>query len=236
MAGKTTAEAIGWFNAQFGEAIDEAVQGTPFDRDLIAAIGFQETGYLWRKLIDTLDADEILKLCVGDTLDAPNRDAFPRTKADLISYDRGQEMFDTARAALEAISAYDESYGKVARNNPNKFCHGYGVFQYDIQFFEEDAEFFLQKKWYSFEACVAKLVNELKEALRRIGWSSKTTLSDEEKVYVAIAYNAGHVDPARGFKQGYQSDDGRYYGENIADFLKTAKATPPAASSSPEPV
>jgi hypothetical protein len=235
MANKTTAEAIGWFKNNFGQEIDEAVQGTPFDSDLIAGIGFQETGYLWRRLIDTLPPEEILKLCVGDTLDAPNRDAFPRTKADLINHDRGEEMFDIARAALQAIGAHDESYGKVARNHPDKFCHGYGVFQYDIQFFKDDPEFFLQKKWYNFKACVTKLVNELKEALTRMGWSNKTSLSDDDKVYLAIAYNAGHVDPSGGFNQGYKSDDGRYYGENIAAFLAVAKATPGAPPSSATP-
>jgi hypothetical protein len=233
MSNKTTEEAIRWFKTTFSGQIESAAQGTPFGPGLFAAIAFQETGYLWRKLIDTLPPDEILKLCVGDTFDAPNRDAFPRTKAELVSANRGPEMFAIARAALEAIGAHDESYGRVARNNPNKFCHGFGVFQYDIQFFKDDPEFFLQRKWHDFKACVAKLVSELKEALKRQGWATKTSLTDDEKVYVAIAYNAGHANPAHGFKQGYQSDDGKYYGENISEFLQIAKQSPAPPSGSP---
>ena len=243
----TTKDAIEWFKRTFGQEIESVISGTPFGLDLIVAIAFQETGYLWRKLIGTLEPGEILKLCVGDTFDAPNRDAFPRTKAELTNFTRGEEMFRIAREALESIARYDDTYARVARNYPNKFCHGFGIFQYDIQFFKKDPEFFLQKKWYDFKTCITKFVLELKEAMQRQGWASKTTLNDTEKVYVAIAYNAGRADLSRGFKQGNESD-GKFYGENIAEFLRISKsgsvqeaggttATPaaPSAPSSPTP-
>ena len=56
---------------------------------------------------------------------------------------------------------------------------------------------------------------------RSLSWGNKTVLSDTEKVYVAIAYNCGHADPSRGFKQGFESD-GRYYGENIFEYMRLA--------------
>jgi hypothetical protein len=59
-------------------------------------------------------------------------------------------------------------------------------------------------------------------ASRSLYWSNKTALSDTEKVYVAIAYNCGHADPRSGFQQGFRSD-GRYYGENIFEYLRLAQ-------------
>lgn len=38
-------------------------------------------------------------------------------------------------------------------------------------------------------------------------------------VYVAIAYNRGTVDFARGFKQGYRDESGKYYGEHVWGYL-----------------
>jgi hypothetical protein len=46
-------------------------------------------------------------------------------------------------------------------------------------------------------------------------------------VFTAIAYNAGRVNTEGSFKQGFKSDDGRYYGENIWRYLQLAKILPP---------
>ena len=40
---------------------------------------------------------------------------------------------------------------------------------------------------------------------------------------VAIAYNAGVFRPKKGLKQGHQSPDGRFYGENIFDYLRLSQ-------------
>jgi hypothetical protein len=47
--------------------------------------------------------------------------------------------------------------------------------------------YFLEKAWYDFDKCLALCVKELKAALRRAYGADKSTLSDEEMVYVAIA-------------------------------------------------
>jgi hypothetical protein len=130
-------------------------------------------------------------------------------------------MFRIARQALVDMAQYSAGYQGPARN-PNKFCHGFGIFQYDIQFFKEDPTFFLQRKWCDFGACTGILIAELREAMGRLRWSNRTSLSDTEKVYVAIAYNCGRADLSRGFKQGFPSD-GRYYGENIFEYLRLAQ-------------
>jgi len=226
-----TKEAIEWFKKTFNKHLQAAVRGTPFSVDMLAAIAQQETGYIWGPLVDKkLNRGKILALCVGDTLDADKgRKAFPKTKSDLLAAPRGPEMFAIARQALVEMAKYDPGYARAVRN-PDKFCHGFGIFQYDLQYFQEDPGFFLQKKWKDFAVCAAKCVQELKDALKSLGWAGKMALSDPEKVYVAIAYNKGsRVDTEGGFKQGYKSDEGKYYGENIEEYLALAQTVSPRA-------
>ncbi|PYK09782.1 MAG: hypothetical protein DME61_05390 [Verrucomicrobia bacterium] len=218
-----TGDAIGWFKTKFGTELEKAVAGTPFSVDMLTAIAYQETGYIWSVLVDKqLSLQKILQLCVGDTIDAPSRSEFPKSKAQLVAAPRGEEMFRIARQALVDMAQYIPGYSAMVRN-ADKFCHGYGIFQYDLQFFKDDPAFFLEKKWCDLAACVAKFIVELREAMRRQGWPAKSALTDPEKVYVAIAYNQGSADLKRGFKQGHKSDDGRYYGENVCEYLGIAQ-------------
>lgn len=221
-----TADAIAWFKRQFGERVAAVVEGTPFSVDLVAAIAQQETGYIWSGLVRRgLAEGEVLRLCVGDTLDEDRgRSSFPRNKRELLRAPRGAEMFAIARQALLDMARFVNGY-QAATINPNKFCHGFGIFQYDLQFFETNPDYFLEKRWGDFDACLRQFLAELKEAKRRQGWGSKTALTDDERIYVAIAYNKGRADCARGFRQGHRCD-GRYYGENIFEFLRLARSIP----------
>ncbi len=219
----TTRDAIAWFKTTFGRRAAAAVASTPFSVDLVAAIATQETCYIWSPLVAKgLGEADVLRLCVGDTLDADKgRCAFPRTKSDLLSAPRGPEMFAIAREALLDLARVVPGYGFALRN-PGKFCHGFGIFQYDLQFFRENPEWFLGKCWQRFEPCLDLLLLELKQALARQGWSDRRTLTDSEQVFVAIAYNKGSCSPSRGFKQGHESD-GRFYGENIHEYLRISQ-------------
>lgn len=78
-------EAVKWFKNQFKTQIETGTQSTPFSLDLLTAIAMQETYYVWGDLYKTLQVNEVLKLCVGDTLDAPKRNAFPKNKVALPS-------------------------------------------------------------------------------------------------------------------------------------------------------
>ena len=49
----TAKEAIQWFKTTFATDIATVVAGTPFGVDLIAAIAYQETGYIWSVLLKT---------------------------------------------------------------------------------------------------------------------------------------------------------------------------------------
>ncbi len=187
------------------------------------AIALQETGYLWRNIYKRETVARTLELCVGDTLSGSDgRTAFPKDKSALLAKPKGDEMFHTAREALEAIAEYNNDFKRASRN-PERFCHGFGIFQYDLQFFLENPDFFLDKKWYDFDECLALCIDELKSKLIRTYGRDKTSLTDKEMVYVAIAYNRGSVDLSRDFKQGY-FDGVKYYGEYIWDYLQLAKS------------
>ena len=215
---------MSWFKEQFKTKVQAGVQNTPFNVDLVTAIATQETRYIWGRLYTTLSLDEVLKLCTSDIIDAPGRDEFPKNKADLLTAPKGAEMFTIGREALKSMAAYLPEFHKYATDNfPNKFCRGYGIFQYDLQFYKDNPNFFLEKRWYDFDECLRLFVQELKDALKRAYPSGKSTLNDEEMVYVAIAYNRGSVNFSKKFKQGHQDDSGKYYGENIWEYLQRSK-------------
>ena len=218
-----------WFKTNFQDKINAAIAGTPFTLDLMTALACQETGEIWPILRQKdLTVDRILELCVGDTLDAPNRSAFPKNKAALVGANQGQEMFAIARQALVDMAEFINSY-KGAASNQNKFCHGYGIFQYDLQFFLQDPDYFLQKKYATFDNSLGKALEELESARKKIGLGNNDSLSDLELCHIAIAYNTGHFNPARGLKQGFAPKDshgnviGPFYGEQILDFIQKSK-------------
>ena len=226
-----------WFKSQFQPQIEAAIAGTPFSVDMITAVACQETGGIWPRLRrQGLPTPRILELCVGDTIDASptggGRRAFPQNKAELLKAPQGDRMFAIARQGLIDMAAYIPDYrGAAAR--PDKFCHGFGIFQLDLQFFKTDPDYFLSRRYADFDAALARCVGELKAALRRIGWQGRTSLGDAEMAGVAIAYNTGRYNPAKGLKQGY-FDGAKYYGENFFDFLQLAKSARfPAAAVTP---
>jgi len=228
-----------WFKQQFHDKISAALEGTPYSLDLMTALACQETGEVWPILRKAnLTVDRILELCVGDTLDSTGgRRAFPRNKAELVAAPNGQKMFDIARQGLVDMAQFITSY-KGAASNPNKFCHGFGIFQYDLQFFKnEDPDYFLEKRYASFDACLQKALGELQNANRKIGFQNKPNLTDLEMAFVAIAYNTGGFTPSRGLKQGFKPKGGKYYGEQIFDFIQESKtvAVDDAAPAPPSP-
>jgi hypothetical protein len=235
------ADDILWFKREFRKEIEKAVEGTPFDLDMLAALACQETGEIWPLLRKKgLSRQEVLTLCVGDTIDAKGdggRRAFPRNKSALLAVTDGARMFDIARKALVDMSKHVAAYRTVA-TNPNKFCHGFGIFQLDLQFFLSDPGYFLERRYEEFSQCLAKCLGELQDALERIGWSDRARLTDLEMACVAIAYNTGRYRPSLGLKQGHFNGT-QYYGEAFFDYLRLARtvAVPgaPAVITPPQP-
>lgn len=229
---------IEWFKTNFAAKIKQKTDGTVFDVDMITAIACQETGSLWGPMRKkpSLTPTQIAALCCGDTLDADRgRKAFPRTKADLLAVPNGKEMFDIARAALLEMSKHVPGY-EFAKTKPAKFCHGFGVFQYDLQFFLTKPTYFLEKKYESFDDSLDRALGELKTGLKTRGLQNKTSISDFDFCTVAICYNTGGYNPSKGLRQGHQ-DNGKFYGEFIRDFLALARTvkTPGAPATVPAP-
>ncbi len=220
------AQDVLWFKTEFQPKIEAQLAGTPFSVDMVTAFACQETGAIWPALRKKgLPTARILELCVGDTIDASptggGRRAFPKNKAELLAAPGGDRMFQVARQGLVDMAEQIPDYrGAAAR--PDKFCHGFGIFQLDLQFFKSEPDYFLERRYADFDVALARCVGELKSALQRLGWQAKTSLADAEMAAVAIAYNTGRYDPARGLKQGY-FDGTKYYGENYFDFLQLAK-------------
>lgn len=213
---------IRWFKTQFAAQVAVALTGTPFSIDFITALACQETGLVWSVLRrrPELSTAEILALCVGDTV-ARGRRAFPQSKAALLAHPGGAALFALARAALVALASYLPAYQKVAQQ-PAKFCHGFGIFQRDLQHFALDPGYFLEHRYADFDLALASALAVLQAALRRLGWQRKTRLSDDEQAAVAIVYNSGRYVPRLGLRQGW-FDGQHYYGELIFDFLRRAR-------------
>jgi hypothetical protein len=234
-------EDMRWFKLHFRSRIEDAVRGLPFTVDLLTALACQETGEVWPILRkQQLSVQRILELCVGDTLDAAQgRRAFPRTKTELISVPNGQRMFDIARQALVDMATFVRSYQGAAAK-PNKFCHGFGIFQFDLQFFKTEPDYFLQKRYADFDQCLQKCLGELQHARQGIGLGGKTSLTDFEQASVAIAYNIGarNFKPGRGLQQGFRPEGGKFYGEQVFDFIRlsrTVSVDGPPVLTAPEP-
>lgn len=217
---------IRWFKQQFSSTIEASTGATPFDLDMLVAIACQETGHVWSTLRrKALPVPDILSLCVGDTLDEDKgRRAFPKTKAELTAVSNGQEMFDIAHKALVDMAVHIAGFKQVA-TRPDKFCHGFGVFQRDLQFFKQDPDYFLSKNYEKFEKTLAHCLQELDRGLRKIGFGAKESLSDFEFACVAIAYNTGGFKPAKGLRQGHFNGE-RFYGEEVFSFVQLSRTVP----------
>lgn len=221
-------DAMIWMNNTFGTDIDTALAGTPITKKLVIAIGIQETFYIWAKMYKTATPHDVLAVCVGDTIDYPTRSsAWPKNRAELEAHPKGKAMFKVARAALERIAKINSGYVKPAKN-PDKFCHGFGMFQYDIQFFPNDTAYFLDGTWATWEGTLERGVSELKSKLSELYGAGKTSLTHDEQVYLGIAYNRGAKRtkkdmPTKKFKQGYKDSSGIFYGEYIDANLTAMK-------------
>ena len=233
------ANDIGWLKDQFQPEIESAIAGSPLTVDFLVALACQETGEVWPLLRRAgLPASEILALCVGDTLDSDKgRGAFPRTKDELVAAPQGAAMFAIARQALIDMSAHVKAYQPAAAR-PNKFCHGFGMFQRDLQFFKTDPAYFLDKDYAKFSSTLGQAILELKGAIVRLGFGTRSSLTDLELCAVGIAYNTGGYKPAKGLRQGY-FDGSKYYGETLFDYVRLAHTVPgpgaPASLATPSP-
>ncbi|MFJ4394847.1 hypothetical protein [Pseudomonas sp. NPDC089396] len=215
------ANDVQWFKSHFQNRLQPALAGTPLTVDFLTAIACQETGEIWQNLRHDLPEAEVLRLCVGDTLDADKgRKAFPKDKAALLAAPGGEKMFELAHRSLVEMAQHIRAYEPVARRQ-NKFCHGFGIFQRDLQFFKDDPDYFLDQRYAQFDGALDQCLSELKRGLKTLGLSKAQSLSDQQLASVGIAYNTGGFNPKKGLRQGF-FDGKRFYGENLLDFIQLA--------------
>jgi hypothetical protein len=186
----------------FGGSIRTVSDGTPFDPALICSIACQETAYFWFPLINKAAPDELIARCVLDASgDFPgtSRSAFPRnTAAFYAKYDRAfGDMLVSEANATRAIRGM----------GPKEWIYkGYGIFQYDLQFVENDEGYFRFRQWYDFEVCARRVMKELTSIYKRNGGD----------LWEAVrAYNGGgqaardYRDNVKGFLRGSAGGDRR---------------------------
>ena len=93
--------------------------------------------------------------------DRRRRRAFPKNKAELLPAPQGDRMFEIARQGLVDMAGHIPAY-RGAASRPDKFCHGFGIFQLDLQFFKTEPDYFLSRRYADFDAALARCVGELK--------------------------------------------------------------------------
>ena len=152
-------KASRWLKNNFGAKIAAAVADTPFSIDHVCGIACQETAYRWLEWLDDgHSTDEILGACVLDgSGDFPgtSRSAFPKNTAAFRA--KYGDAFTKLLVAEGNKMREFMGWGKV-----DWLYKGYGIFQYDLQFVEEDEAYFRNRSWHDFDACLAKLMGELK--------------------------------------------------------------------------
>jgi Caspase domain len=174
--GETQArKATRWLMTHFGDSLRRAGEGTPFGPDILCAIVCQETAVYWLPLLAKLEKDpsfqddpsEIVDLILGRcVLDASgdypgtSRSAFPKNTAAF----RDRFGSEFANMLIE-----EANLGRAVRSfGPKQWIYkGYGLFQYDLQFVLEDEDFFRERRWYDFAACLEKCLHELNEKRKR---------------------------------------------------------------------
>jgi hypothetical protein len=153
-----------WLKSHFGKKLAAAVAGTAFTVDHLCGIACQETAVYWLGWTKKLEPDEISGRCVldgsGDYKPEENpRTAFPRNTAEL------RARYDAQHPGLVDMLVAEGNKTRALRGLPDIVSwvyKGYGIFQYDLQFIEDDLAFFRDKLWYSFDECLARAMKELR--------------------------------------------------------------------------
>jgi hypothetical protein len=150
-----------WLLDNFGPKLSAAVQGKAYRMKHLCAIICQETSYKWLKWIAQHDAETIVARCVFDASgDYPGTDrmAFPaNTGAFRGTY--GDAFTDML------IEEANNTRRMQGWGDKQWVYKGYGIFQYDLQNVTTDEEFFRNKSWYDFDACLDRSCKELDEKL-----------------------------------------------------------------------
>ena len=70
------------------------------------------------------------------------------------------------------MAGHVRSY-RGAASRPNKFCHGFGVWQYDLQFSLAEPQYFLERRYEQLGETLGKAIGELRDAQKKIGLGNR---------------------------------------------------------------
>ena len=146
-----------WLELHYGNDCGASTDGSPFTKELLYAIACQETAIYFYDWTKDHTPEDVLGRCVFDASGDANgsRSAFPKNTAAFIEH-YGQETANMLIAEANKTRAM-RGFG------PKQWVYaGYGLFQYDIQYIQTDAAFFLQKQWYDMTHCLEKVMKELR--------------------------------------------------------------------------
>jgi hypothetical protein len=147
-----------WLKRNFKAEIESEFAETPFSPEIGCAIACQESAYVWIGRLAHLDVNGVLGRSLGDA--SENRAVFPK---DTVAF-REHAGDRTADLLIEEANATRALRGISARP---RIYYGYGIFQYDLQSYRDDQDFFTNKSWYNFHDCLGRLLKELKDKYAR---------------------------------------------------------------------
>ncbi|BDC46010.1 peptidoglycan-binding domain-containing protein [Paraburkholderia terrae] len=152
-----------WLTANFGPAIQTAIEGTRVDAALVSAIVCKETANVWLGWISKMSPGQILARCVFDgSGDVPgtSRSAFPQnTAAFRARYgDALTDMLIAEANATRRLRGY---------NDKQWVYKGYGPFQYDLQHIDKTPDFFKNRQWGSMTACLDRFMSVMTDKLNQ---------------------------------------------------------------------
>ena len=177
-------KCVAWMKQNFENKIIQAVENTPFEKEVIYAIACQETAQRWVLWMDSFEAVTILQRCVFDASgDFPDtsRSAFPKNKSELEAQ-FGHEITQMLVDEGNKMRAMPQPGHPQGFSPAGYLYKGYGIFQYDLQFIKDDKNFFVDKLWYSIDECLSRAIKELK---------SKWSKHPNDLFHTVKAYNGG---------------------------------------------
>ena len=149
-----------WLMGNFTTQITSAIAGTPIDDNMVCAIACKETAPMWLGWTDKLSPADLLARCVFDAsgdAEGTSRSAFPQNTAE----------FRARYPDLADMLIEEANRSRVLRNLGRAawVYKGYGIFQYDLQHITTDEAFFRQRQWGDFDACIERLMREMRRTL-----------------------------------------------------------------------
>jgi hypothetical protein len=179
-------KACQWLKQNFGQKMQNAVSNTPFTIDHLCAIVCQETAYRWLLWVQKgATPQQVLAACVLDgSGDAPNssRNPFPQNTAQF------RKRYGNEFTAM-LVNEGNKMRQLMGWGQVNWIYKGYGIFQYDLQAVGEDEAYFRQRKWHDFDACLERLMGELRGKLARVEQRFPDAQGQEKLRLTFKAYN-----------------------------------------------